>query len=154
MGVLRVDHPDIEEFIDCKRDGSVTNFNISVGITEAFMQALENDAEYELVNPHDGTIAGTRRARAIMEKIVDAAWATGDPGLLFLDRANHSTANPIPEIERLEATNPCVIGETLLSTGMGLRRMDVLYASGEDLLVATDARVPGQVSAAVVNGGR
>ena len=107
MGVLRVDHPDIEEFIDCKRDGSVTNFNISVGITEAFMQALENDTEYELVNPHDGIIAGTRRARGIMDKIVDAAWATGDPGLLFLDRANHSTANPIPEIERLEATNPC-----------------------------------------------
>ncbi|HEX3271580.1 MAG TPA: adenosylcobalamin-dependent ribonucleoside-diphosphate reductase [Ktedonobacterales bacterium] len=107
MGVLRVDHPDIEEFIDCKRDGSVTNFNISVGVTEVFMQALENDAEYELVNPHDGIIAGTRRAREIMDKIVDAAWATGDPGLLFLDRANHSTANPIPEIERLEATNPC-----------------------------------------------
>jgi ribonucleoside-diphosphate reductase alpha chain len=107
MGVLRVDHPDIEEFIDCKRDGSVTNFNISVGITEAFMQALENDAEYELVNPHDGIIAGTRRAREIMDKIVDAAWTTGDPGLLFLDRANHSTANPIPEIELLEATNPC-----------------------------------------------
>ncbi len=107
MGVLRIDHPDIEEFIDCKRDGSVTNFNISVGVTEVFMQALENDAEYELVNPHDGTIAGTRRAREIMDKIVDAAWATGDPGLLFLDRANHSTANPIPEIERLEATNPC-----------------------------------------------
>jgi ribonucleoside-diphosphate reductase alpha chain len=107
MGVLRVDHPDIEEFIDCKRDGSVTNFNISVGVTEVFMQALENDAQYELVNPHDGSIAGTRLAREIMEKIVDAAWATGDPGLLFLDRANHSTANPIPEIERLEATNPC-----------------------------------------------
>ena len=107
MGVLRVDHPDIEEFIDCKRDGSVTNFNISVGVTEVFMQALENDTEYELVNPHDGIIAGTRRAREIMDKIVDAAWATGDPGLLFLDRANHSTANPIPEIERLEATNPC-----------------------------------------------
>jgi ribonucleoside-diphosphate reductase alpha chain len=107
MGVLRIDHPDVEEFIDCKRDGSVTNFNISVGVTDTFMQALENDAEYELVNPHDGTIAGVRRARAIMDKIVDAAWATGDPGLLFLDRANRSTANPIPEIERLEATNPC-----------------------------------------------
>jgi ribonucleoside-diphosphate reductase alpha chain len=107
MGVLRVDHPDIEEFIDCKRDGSVTNFNISVGVTEPFMQALENDGDYELVDPQDGIIAGTRRAREIMDKIVDAAWATGDPGLLFLDRANHSTANPIPEIERLEATNPC-----------------------------------------------
>jgi ribonucleoside-diphosphate reductase alpha chain len=153
MGVLRVDHPDIEEFIDCKRDGSVTNFNISVGVTESFMQALENDTEYELVNPHDGTIAGVRRARAIMEKIVDAAWATGDPGLLFLDRANHSTANPIPEIEMLEATNPCVVGETLLSTGAGLRRMDALHASGEDLFVATDARVPEQAGAEIVNGG-
>src|SRR5262249_40909967 len=84
MGVLRVDHPDIEEFIDCKRDGSVTNFNISVGITDTFMQALVRSTEYELVNPHDGKIVGTRRARDIMDKIVAAAWATGDPGLLFL----------------------------------------------------------------------
>src|SRR5262249_55820467 len=103
MGVLRVDHPDVEQFIDCKRDGSVTNFNISVGITDTFMRALDAHTEYELVDPHTGQITGTRRARAIMDKIVAAAWATGDPGLLFLDRANRSTANPIPEIENLEA---------------------------------------------------
>src|SRR5947209_1051566 len=91
MGVLRVDHPDIEEFIDCKRDGSVTNFNISVGVTEVFMQALEHDAEYELVNPQDGTIAGRRRARDNMDKIVDASWATGNPGTLFFVIAYHYT---------------------------------------------------------------
>jgi ribonucleoside-diphosphate reductase alpha chain len=155
MGVLGVDHPDIEQFIDCKRDGSVTNFNISVGITDTFMRALEADTEYELVDPHTGQVTGTRRARAIMDKIVAAAWATGDPGLLFLDRANRSTANPIPEIELLEATNPCVVGETRLATSRGLVRMDALHASGEALLVATDARAPGQVQAQAVaaNGG-
>ncbi len=152
MGVLRVDHPDILKFIDCKRDGSVTNFNISVAITDEFMRALESDAEYDLVDPYTQQAVKRLRARDVMDRIVAAAWATGDPGLLFLDRANRSPANPVPEIELLEATNPCVVGETRLATSQGLRRMDALHAAGEKLLVATDARAPGQVSAAVANG--
>ncbi len=153
MGILRVDHPDIEKFIESKMSGGITNFNISVAITDTFMDALEHDAEYDLVDPHTKQVTGRKRARELFDKIVHAAWATGDPGLVFLDRANHSTANPIPEIEQLEATNPCVVGETLLATDKGLQRMDALYASQEAIKVATDARVPGQfVDAALVNG--
>ncbi|HKT37882.1 MAG TPA: adenosylcobalamin-dependent ribonucleoside-diphosphate reductase, partial [Ktedonobacterales bacterium] len=107
MGILRVDHPDILKFIDCKRDGSVTNFNISVAITDAFMRALEADTEYELIDPHNGKVTRTLKACDVMDAIVSAAWATGDPGLVFLDRANASPANPVPDIELLEATNPC-----------------------------------------------
>jgi ribonucleoside-diphosphate reductase alpha chain len=107
MGILRVDHPDILRFIDCKRDGSVTNFNISVAITDEYMRALDADEEFDLVDPHTQQPTSRLRARDVMERIVSAAWATGDPGLVFIDRANRSTANPTPEVEPLEATNPC-----------------------------------------------
>lgn len=107
MGILRVDHPDILKFIDCKRDGSVTNFNISVAITDEFMRAYEADTDYALIDPHTNKEVRRMRAREVMDRIIDAAWATGDPGLVFLDRANRSSANPTPEIELLEATNPC-----------------------------------------------
>jgi ribonucleoside-diphosphate reductase alpha chain len=107
MGILRVDHPDILKFIDCKRDGSVTNFNISVAITDEFMRAYEADTDYGLVDPHSQQEVRRMRARDVMARIIDAAWATGDPGLVFIDRANRSSANPTPEIELLEATNPC-----------------------------------------------
>jgi ribonucleoside-diphosphate reductase alpha chain len=107
MGILRVDHPDILEFIDCKRDGSITNFNISVAITDEFMRALEADDEYDLIAPNTKKVVRRMRAREVMDLIVSAAWATGDPGLVFIDRANRSTANPTPEIELLESTNPC-----------------------------------------------
>jgi ribonucleoside-diphosphate reductase alpha chain len=107
MGILRVDHPDILKFIDCKRDGSVTNFNISVAITDEFMRAYEADTDYGLVDPHTKDEVRRLRARDVMTRIIDAAWSTGDPGLVFLDRANRSSANPTPEIELLEATNPC-----------------------------------------------
>jgi ribonucleoside-diphosphate reductase alpha chain len=107
MGILRVDHPDVLKFIDCKRDGSVTNFNISVAITDEFMRAYEADMDYALVDPHTKQEVKRLRARDVMQRIIDAAWATGDPGLVFIDRANRSTANPTSEIELLEATNPC-----------------------------------------------
>ncbi len=153
MGILRVDHPDILRFIDCKRDGSVTNFNISVAITDEYMRALDADEEYDLIDPHTQQPTKRLRAREVMDRIVSAAWATGDPGLVFIDRANRSTANPTPEVEPLEATNPCVVGETRLATGRGLVRMDTLYKSGEKLSVATDWRAPGQELANTVNGG-
>ncbi len=107
MGILRVDHPDVEKFITCKLDGGVTNFNISVAATEAFMQAVKDDTEYDLIDPHSQEVVGRRRAREIWDQIVDAAWRSGDPGLVFIDRANNSRSNPTPTIELLEATNPC-----------------------------------------------
>lgn len=107
MGILRIDHPDILEFIDCKRGGRVTNFNISVAVTEHFMAALARDEAYELVAPHTGEVAGTLRAREVFDRICRAAWQTGDPGLVFIDRANQWSCNPVPELGPLESTNPC-----------------------------------------------
>jgi ribonucleoside-diphosphate reductase alpha chain len=107
MGILKVDHPDILEFIHCKLDGGIANFNISVTATDTFMEALEKDGEYDLVDPHTRQATGSLRAREVFDRIVDAAWRTGDPGLVFIDRVNRSPANPVPELETIEATNPC-----------------------------------------------
>ncbi len=106
MAVLRVDHPDIFDFIRCKTvEGAISNFNISVGITDAFMRAVENDTDFDLVNPREGKVWRTVRARELMAEIVKHAHHNGEPGLLFLDTANR--ANPVPHLYELEATNPC-----------------------------------------------
>ncbi|RMH32501.1 MAG: adenosylcobalamin-dependent ribonucleoside-diphosphate reductase [Nitrospirae bacterium] len=106
MGVLRVDHPDIMEFITAKADGtSLHNFNISVGVTDAFMEAVRRGDTFELRHPHTHTVTDRLEARVIFETIVDTAWKTGDPGLLFLDAINR--ANPTPQLGMIEATNPC-----------------------------------------------
>ena len=107
MGILRVDHPDILEFIDCKLDGGITNFNISVAVTDRFMAALASGSEYELINPHSGEVTGRLLAQEVFDRIVRAAWRTGDPGMVFIDRINASPANPTPAIGVVEATNPC-----------------------------------------------
>ncbi|HEY9786508.1 MAG TPA: adenosylcobalamin-dependent ribonucleoside-diphosphate reductase [Candidatus Obscuribacterales bacterium] len=125
MGMLRVDHPDIEEFIACKRDtGKLNNFNISVAATDAFMNAVVTDDQYDLIHPRTGTKVRALRARDIFDKIVENAHATGEPGLIFIDRINKSdpielalddNGNAIPGTEDIEATNPC--GEQPLGPG-------------------------------------
>ncbi len=106
MGILRVDHPDILEFIDCKANNNeINNFNISVGVTEQFMDAVEQDAEYDLVDPHTKKVMTSLRAREVFERIVDAAWRNGEPGIVFLDRMNRD--NRVPSYGEIESTNPC-----------------------------------------------
>ena len=107
MGILKVDHPDILEFIDCKLDGGITNFNISVAATDTFMEALSRGEEYDLVNPHTRKVVGRLSAREVFDRMVSAAWRTGDPGMVFIDRINASPANPTPDLGQVEATNPC-----------------------------------------------
>lgn len=107
MGILRVDHPDILEFIRCKEEGGITNFNISVAITDRFMKAFEEEADYELVDPKTGESKGTLNARKVFEEIAECAWRSGDPGLIFIDRINRGTPNPVPELGPIESTNPC-----------------------------------------------
>ncbi|MBS1249663.1 MAG: Vitamin B12-dependent ribonucleoside-diphosphate reductase [Chloroflexi bacterium] len=160
MAVLRVDHPDIEDFIACKTsENAITNFNISIGITDAFMEAVENDDVWELRFPDvkDPTYRGfhgtleeaeeagipivvykTLPARELFQKIVEQAHHNGEPGVLFLDTANRD--NPVPHLYRLKATNPCVTGETLIYTENGLQRAVDLAKKGVPLRVATDGR--------------
>ena len=106
MGILRVDHPDIREFITCKQDNrDITNFNISVGLTGEFMTAVGNGEEYDLIDPRDGKPVRRENAREIFDLIIDHAWKNGEPGIIFLDRINE--ANVVPEAGEIESTNPC-----------------------------------------------
>jgi len=106
MGILNVDHPDIENFIAAKEKMTdLTNFNISVALTEEFMEAVKAGEEYDLINPRTKESAGKKNAGKIFDKIVDMAWRTGDPGIVFIDRINES--NPTPHLGKIESTNPC-----------------------------------------------
>ena len=106
MGILRVDHPDIMEFIYCKRDNKeLNNFNISVGVTDKFMEALKNDESYDLINPWDNSKVGEANSTDVYNALVTQAWTNGDPGIIFLDRMNRD--NPTPELGEIESTNPC-----------------------------------------------
>ncbi len=106
MGILRIDHPDIEGFINAKNDlRKVTNFNISVTVTDAFMQAVAEDGPFELRHPNSGQVVKTVRARYLFDLIVKNAWATGEPGMVFIDRVNRD--NPTPALGDIESTNPC-----------------------------------------------
>jgi ribonucleoside-diphosphate reductase alpha chain len=106
MGILRVDHPDILEFITCKEDlTQVTNFNISVAVTRKFMDAVQAGTSYDLIDPHSGKTLGTLDARTVWDKMILGAWRTGEPGVFFVDEANKY--NPVPHLGSYEATNPC-----------------------------------------------
>ncbi|NCW44928.1 MAG: vitamin B12-dependent ribonucleotide reductase [Gemmatimonadaceae bacterium] len=106
MGILRVDHPDVLEFITAKEDlTKITNFNISVGVTTKFMEALKADGSYDLVDPANGLVCGQLRARDVWDKMILGAWRTGEPGVFFIDEANRY--NPVPHLGHYEATNPC-----------------------------------------------
>lgn len=106
MGILNVSHPDIDAFIQVKRRGGLTNFNLSVGVTEGWMEAALAGSDYDVESPGKGVV-GRRNAGEVLQAIVEAAWATGDPGLVFLDRINQPRTNPTPQLGRIESTNPC-----------------------------------------------
>jgi len=106
MGVLRIDHPDIVEFIEAKKDrNAFRNFNLSVAVTDSFMKRLEDDSYYDLVNPRNGSTTGTLKAKEVWQLMAETAWLTGDPGVLYLDRIN--AAHPLRALGEIEATNPC-----------------------------------------------
>src|SRR3989440_9900480 len=140
MGIRRVDHPDILEFIDCKLDGGITNFNISVAATEKFMDALDKGEEYDLINPHTKKVVGRLSAKEVFERIVRAAWRTGDPGMVFIDRINASPANATPRLGQIEATNPC--GEQPLlpneACNLGSLNVSKFARKGPDADIAID----------------
>jgi len=122
MAILRVDHPDILEFITAKdKDGILPNFNLSVGITREFMQALADDADYPLINPRNRQETGRLKAREVFDLITQMAWKNGEPGVIFLDRINE--ANPTPHLGEIESTNPCITGDTWIMTADGARQV-------------------------------
>ena len=166
MGVLRVDHPDVFQFMRCKKEldaenralwnrlsdtgrytpeelahlqqellqTQIANFNVSVGVTDEFMSAVENDADFDLRDPRTGKTDRTVRAREIWDAIVEGAWQNGEPGVLFLD---HPDWNPLPGLGPIQATNPCLAGDTLVAVadGRGHVRIDELAATGKDVPV-------------------
>jgi ribonucleoside-diphosphate reductase alpha chain len=106
MGILRIDHPDIIEFIECKQNETdFNNFNISIALTEEFIKCVENNEDYELINPHTKKSVKKLNAKSVFEKIIKSAWTNGEPGIIFIDRINRD--NPTPHIGEIESTNPC-----------------------------------------------
>ena len=143
MGQLRDSHPDVREFIHCKdNDDTLQNFNISVQITDEFMKAVRDDADWQLINPRDegagpsGDVVETIRARDLWNEISESAWKTGDPGVVFMDRVWETAPNP--QMGRIETSNPCVTGDTLVYTGDGLIPISELV--GETPTLSLDSR--------------
>jgi len=155
MGILRIDHPDILEFISAKEDSTkLNNFNLSVGVTESFMKAVENGDDYDVLNPRTKEVVARYSARDIFKKIVFHAWKNGDPGIIFLDRLNRD--NPTPHIGTIESTNPCVSGETYISTNRGYIKAKELHAllkNNEDIKIIFDKRaLEYKISNKITNG--
>lgn len=107
MGILQFDHPDIMEFILCKRKREITNFNISIGASDEFIQRAKTGKDYDLLAPHSRESVSSLNAGKVFDEIVESAWQTGDPGLVFLDKINNGPSNPVPKMGPVEATNPC-----------------------------------------------
>ena len=136
MGILNVDHPDIINFCSCKsNEGFLKNFNISVAVTTKFIKAVKQNVDFELINPRSKTIVGKIKARKIFETIAENAWRSGEPGIIFIDEINRH--NPTPTLGKIESTNPCVSGNTLVCTDIGLRTIKEL-AESIDTNVATN----------------
>ena len=134
MGVLRVDHPDIMGFISAKEDqNKFTNFNFSVAITDAFMEAVKTNSDYDLIDPSDNQVVDSLNAARVFDKIIDLSWHNGEPGVLFIDAANRS--NPTPQLGEFEATNPCVTGDTWVLTEQGPRQVTELINRQCEVLV-------------------
>ncbi len=131
MGILRVDHPDIMDFIVAKeKEGILRNFNISVGVTDKFMEAVEKDADFDLINPRNGQVTKKLKARAIWNLIIMMAWKNGEPGVVFLDTINRH--NPTPQIGEMEATNPCGEQPLLPYESCNLGSLDISKFVSED----------------------
>ena len=140
MGVLSVSHPDIVQFIESKADGSsLNNFNISVGVDDAFMRAVKQNRTFKLYNPHSSKCVGELDAKEVFDRLTEMAHQTGDPGLIFLDAINRE--NPNPSLGKIESTNPCFVGSMRLATDKGLLTFDELYVEQTNISVLTDSRV-------------
>ncbi len=145
MGILRVDHPDIRQFITCKQDNKdITNFNISIAITEEFMEAVAKDTPYDLIDPKSGRAVGQENAKEIFSMMIDNAWNNGEPGIIFLDRVNRDNATP--ELGDIESTNPCFHPDTRISTEEGLVTVKELFEkhNNESFHIYVDNRVTGE----------
>ena len=128
MGILRYDHPDIRAFINMKKaSGVMENFNISVAIDKKFMDAVKNNEEYELINPHGKQPVEKVKAKEIWDTMVKGAWESGDPGFVVIDRINESDSNPTPALGEIESTNPCVAEGTLVNTPFGYQKVENLH---------------------------
>ncbi len=128
MGILRIDHPDILKFIECKtKDGDISNFNISVAITDQFIEKVLSNQKYDLINPKNKNVVGSLDAVEVFNRIAKCAYNNGEPGIVFIDKINKD--NPTPNLGDVESTNPCVSGDALVSTERGLMRMSELVAS-------------------------
>ena len=134
MGILRVDHPDIMEFITAKHEeGILSNFNISVAVTDEFMERARKDQDYDLINPRTGQVWGSLKAKSVFDLITHYAWETGDPGVIFIDRINEK--NPTPKIGEIESTNPCVSRDSWVMTSKGPRQVKDLVGRKTEVIV-------------------
>jgi ribonucleoside-diphosphate reductase alpha chain len=144
MGILNYNHPNIMDFINSKdaENKVLSNFNISVGVDDEFFEKLDNDDYIDLINPRDKKVMGRIKASTLWNSIINHAWATGDPGMVFLDEINRK--NPVKNIGDIESTNPCVTGDTRIYTSNGIKTAKQLYDEGNPLMVKIDGRFGGE----------